>query len=174
MTRARLRDLDVVIGGLPTGSHNAITDVPGVLVGQRSVIEDSPRVARTGVTVIVPREGLIEQDHAFAGFHSFNGCGELTGVHWIEESGLLTSPIALTDTTQVGLVCDALIRYALDRHGRGAHYLGVVAKTWGGWLNDRNGFHLTQEHVFQALDAAAPGPVAEGNAGGGTPRCRGC
>ena len=130
---------------------------------------DSPRVARTGVTVVVPRAGRVHENAAFAGFHSFNGCGEMTGTAWIEESGLLMSPIALTDTTQVGLVKDALIQYALERRGRGAYFLGVVAETWGGWLNDRDAFHLTRDHVFQALDSAVGGPVPEGNVGGGTP-----
>lgn len=76
MTRARLRDLGITIGVHPTGPHNAITDVPGVWVGHRTLIYDEPRIARTGVTVIVPREGDIWNDNAFAGFHSFNGCGE--------------------------------------------------------------------------------------------------
>lgn len=165
----RVRDLGISIGTLPTGPLNAITDVPDVWVGHATVIQDSPRVARTGVTVVVPRAGRIHDNAAFAGFHSFNGCGEMTGTTWIEESGLLMSPIALTDTTQVGLVKDALIQYALERRGKGSSYLGVVAETWGGWLNDRDAFHLTREHVFEALDTAGPGPVAEGNVGGGTP-----
>ena len=151
---------------MPTGPLNTITDVPGVWVGHTTVVHDTPSIAWTGVTVVVPRAGLIHENAAFAGFHAFNGCGEMTGTTWIEELGLLMSPIALTDTTQVGLVKDALIQYAFERRGRGAHYLGVVAETWGGWLNDRDGFHLTREHVFQALDSATGGPVAEGNVGG--------
>jgi D-aminopeptidase len=154
---------------LPTGPLNAITDVPDVWVGHATLVHDSPRLARTGVTVVVPRAGQIHENAVFAGFHSFNGCGEMTGTAWIEESGLLMSPIALTDTTQVGLVKDALIQYAVERRGKGGYFLGVVAETWGGWLNDRDAFHLTREHVFEALDTAAPGLVAEGNVGGGTP-----
>lgn len=169
MAHHRLRDLGITIGVLPPGPFNAITDVPDVWVGHATVIYDSPRVARTGVTVVVPRAGRINENPAFAGFHSFNGCGEMTGTAWIEESGLLMSPIALTDTTQVGLVKDALIQYPLARHGRATHFLAVVAETWGGWLNDRDAFHLTQDHVFSALDGATGGPVAEGNVGGGTP-----
>ena len=97
MTRSRIRDLGVRIGDLPTGEFNAITDVPGVLVGHTTVIRQEPRVARTGVTVILPRERRVREDHAFAGFHRFNGNGEMTGLLWIEEAGLLGSAIALTN-----------------------------------------------------------------------------
>ncbi|MFN2218999.1 MAG: P1 family peptidase, partial [Anaerolineae bacterium] len=94
--RMRLRDLGIIIGDLPTGPNNAITDVEGVWVGHTTLIYDQPRVARTGVTVVLPREGNIWSDNAFAGFFSFNGTGEMTGTHWLEESGLLCYPIALT------------------------------------------------------------------------------
>jgi D-aminopeptidase len=89
MARARLRDLGITIGTWPTGQHNAITDVPGVWVGHRTLIADAPRVARTGVTVIVPREGTIWEDNAFAGFFSFNGCGEMTGLPFMAGSTIL-------------------------------------------------------------------------------------
>ena len=168
MTRARLRDLGITIGVYPTGPHNAITDVPGVWVGYRTLIYDTPRIARTGVTVIVPRAGDIWHDHAFAGFHSFNGCGEMTGVHWLTESGLLCSPIAITNTHQVGLVHEAMVSYGHERGHTDIGALPVVAETWDGWLNDADAHHLTQEHVYAALDGAAPGPVAEGCVGGGT------
>ncbi|HET8844178.1 MAG TPA: P1 family peptidase, partial [Ktedonobacteraceae bacterium] len=113
MTRARLRDLGISIGRMPTGPHNAITDVPGVLVGHTTISKDEPRIARTGVTVIVPREGAIWQDHAFAGTFSFNGCGEMTGLPWIEEAGIIHTPIALTNTNDVGTARDALAAYAV-------------------------------------------------------------
>ncbi|MEZ4767936.1 MAG: P1 family peptidase [Caldilineales bacterium] len=167
MTKPRLRDLGIVIGDLPTGPHNAITDVPGVMVGHATLVRDEPRVIRTGVTVIQPR-GDVRDNPVFAGYHALNGCGEMTGMAFVEEFGWLSSPVALTDTTQVGLVRDALIHYAVERYGKGAHYLGVVGETWGGWLNDRDGFALTREDVFAAMDDAATGPVAEGNVGGGT------
>jgi D-aminopeptidase len=168
MTRARLRDLGIAIGTLPTGSYNAITDVPGVWVGHCTLIYDEPRVARTGVTVIMPREGTIWEDNAFAGFHSFNGCGEMTGLPFIEEFGLLTSPIAITNTNQVGLAHQAIVEYGVDKHGGFAFKLPVAAETYDGWLNDIDAFHLRAEHVHQALDSARGGPVAEGNVGGGT------
>ena len=95
MGRARLRDLGIEIGEYPVGPYNAITDVPGVLVGHRTVVRDEPRVARTGITVIMPREERMREDFVFAGYHAFNGCGEMTGLLWLQESGLLTSPLAL-------------------------------------------------------------------------------
>lgn len=167
MTRARLRDLGITIGRFPTGRYNAITDVPGVLAGHATIIRDEPRVARTGVTVIVPREGRIWTDHAFAGFHSFNGNGEMTGVHWIAESGVLSSPIALTNTDQVGTVHEALARYGHEKGYTETWALPVVAETYDGWLNDISAFHVRHEHVFEALETARPGPVAEGCVGGG-------
>lgn len=168
MARARLRDLGITIGTFPTGLYNAITDVPGVWVGHCTLIYDRPNVARTGVTVIMPREGTIWEDNAFAGFHSFNGCGEMTGLPFIEEFGLLTSPIAITNTNQVGLAHQAIVEYGTNKHGSFAFKLPVAAETYDGWLNDIDAFHLKPEHVHRALDSARDGPVAEGNVGGGT------
>ncbi len=168
MKRARLRELGIIIGNLPTGPYNAITDVPGIKVGHTTVIYDRPRVARTGVTVIVPRGGAIRQDCAFAGYHSFNGNGEMTGLLWIEESGLLTSSIGLTNTNQVGIVRDALVEYTIVKHDGKGFYLPVVAETWDGVLNNINAFNVTKHHVYEAVARASSGPVAEGNVGGGT------
>ena len=166
--RKRLRDLGIAIGRLPTGKHNAITDVPGVLVGHSTLIFDAPRVARTGVTVILPREGAIWKDHAFAATHTLNGSGEMTGAHWIAESGMLTSPIAITNTAQVGTAHEALNRYGYEMGWTAIWDLPVVAETWDGWLNDMAAFHVTKDHVYQAIESASSGPVAEGNVGGGT------
>ncbi len=168
MTRKRLRELGITVGTMPTGPHNAITDVPGVWVGHATLVRDEPSVARTGVTVIVPRGEATREDFTFAGFHRFNGCGEMTGLLWVEESGLLCSPVAITNTFQVGLVRDTLIRFAVERYGIEAFHLPVVGETYDGWLNDISAFPLTREHLFEAMDAAGPGPVAEGNVGGGT------
>jgi D-aminopeptidase len=168
MARARLRDLGITIGRMPAGPANAITDVPGVWVGHCTLVWDEPRVARTGVTMVVPREGAIWGNHAFAGCHSFNGNGEMTGLAWVEESGLLTTPIGLTNTHAVGVVRDALVGYAVENgHSRG-WLLPVVAETYDGRLNDIDAFHVTREHAFQALAAASGGKVSEGNVGGGT------
>lgn len=166
--RRRLRDLGITIGTLPPGPHNAITDVPGVLIGHATLIYDQPHVVRTGVTAILPRDGEIAHDYAFAGFHRFNGFGEITGIQWIEESGLLTSPVMLTTTNQIGLVRDVLPEYGFRHYQHGAYYLPVVAETYDGWLNEMQARPIQKEHVFQALDNAHGGAVAEGNVGGGT------
>jgi D-aminopeptidase len=168
MTRARLRDSGITIGHFPTGPHNAITDVPGILVGHRTLIYDEPRVARTGVTIVVPREGRIRENFVFAGYHAFNGCGEMTGLLWVEESGLLGSPIAVTNTSQVGLVRDAISQYGVEYYAGAAYWLPVAGETYDGWLNDASAAHITKAHVYEALQSATGGPVAEGNVGGGT------
>ncbi len=165
--RRRLRELGITLGDFPTGPHNAITDVPGVLVGHCTVQYDHPHVVRTGVTVIVPRED-IWHDAAFAGYHSFNGNGEVTGMAWVEESGMLGSVIGLTNTHQVGMVRDTLVEYSVRRGYTRSFLLPVVGETYDGWLNDINAFPLTPEHVYAALHSARSGPVQEGNVGGGT------
>ncbi len=166
--RKRLRELGVTIGRLPTGPLNAISDVPGVWVGQTTVIRDQPHIARTGATVILPRAGRIHENACIAGFHRFNGIGEMTGLPFIEETGLLASPVVLTNTSAVGTAYSALVRYGARRYGGYAYKLPVVAETWDGWLNDMDNFPLTEEDIIAALESAGPGPVAEGNTGGGT------
>lgn len=166
VARGRLRDLGITIGEYEVGPNNAITDVPGVLVGHSTVVHDQPYVARTGVTAIVPRE-LVREDSVYAGHYTLNGCGEMTGLLWVAESGLLNCPVLLTTTSQIGMVRDGVTAYSLERFG-GGYWLPVVAETWDGWLNDPRGAPLARENVFAALDNAASGPVAEGNVGGGT------
>ena len=174
--RQRLRDLGVTIGRFPAGTHNAITDVAGVRVGHTTLINgDGPLVVgagpvRTGVTVILPHEGDVGAEPLFAGYYALNGNGEMTGLLWVEESGMLTTPIAITNTHSVGVVRDALIGYEAQRTRRPELFwsLPVVAETYDGWLNDINGMHVKPEHVWAALDAATDGPVAEGCVGGGT------
>ncbi len=164
----RLRDLGVAIGALPPGEFNAITDVEGVWVGHTTVVRDEPTVVRTGVTVIAPRQNTIWTDYAFCAWHSFNGNGELTGIPWVEESGLLGSVIAITNTHQVGMVRDALVRYSVEHGFVNEFILPVVAETYDGWLSDAASFPLTEADVVVALEGARGGPVAEGNVGGGT------
>jgi D-aminopeptidase len=174
MGRARLRDLGITIGQLAPGPRNAITDVPGVLVGHRTLIADDPRVVRTGVTMIVPRGGEIWRDFAFAGAHTFNGCGEMTGVAWIEESGMLETPIGITNTHAVGVVRDALVAYGVGHSHVARFTLPVVAETYDGWLNDIDAFSVTQADALGALEAASEAGAVEGNVGGGTGmRCHG-
>ncbi len=167
MTRPRLRDLGIVIGRHPTGPLNAITDIEGVRIGHATLVRESPTVVRTGVTAIWPRDGIWD-DYCFAGFHSFNGFGEMTGTIWLAEQGLLGAPIGLTNTYAIGAAHEAICRYAVDRGIPQAFHLPVVAETWDGWLSDAETFPVTVDLAREAIDAAKPGPVAEGNVGGGT------
>lgn len=164
----RLRDLGFTIGTCPIGDHNAITDVGGVSVGHQTVIRDEPTVARTGVTIVNSRPAEAATDLCFGGLFSFNGNGEMTGSHWLEESGLLSGPIGITNTHQVGLVRDALVAAETERDPQATWCLPVVGETYDGFLNDIDAFHLTLDDVNAALADARPGAVAEGNVGGGT------
>jgi D-aminopeptidase len=169
MTRARLRDLGITVGALPPGPFNAITDIAGVKVGYCTLVRDTPHVVRTGITAIWPRGPEIWTDYVFAGTFSFNGNGEMTGLPWIAEQGLLGAPIGLTNTYQVGLVRDAICALAVRDGASQAFHLPVVAETYDGWLSDIQSFPLQQEHAFAAFDSAkGGGPIAEGNVGGGT------
>jgi len=157
----RARELGIAVGSLEAGPLDAVTDVAGVRVGHATVIEGDD--VRTGVTVVVPAE-----EPVFAAPFRLNGNGEMTGLEWVRESGLLTTPIGLTNTHSVGVVRDALVRAAVARDDAPDWSLPVVAETWDGFLNDINGFHVREEHVFAAAGAASGGPVDEGNVGGGT------
>lgn len=171
----RARDLGITVGSHPPGALNAITDVPGVKVGHVTLNEgDGPLrmgegPVRTGVTMVLPRDDVWDEP-VFAGPHRLNGSGELTGLEWIRESGLLTSPIGLTNTHSVGVVRDALVKSQVAARGTSDLYwcLPVVGETYDGLLNDINGHHVREEHVRQAMAIASDGPVAEGNVGGGT------
>jgi D-aminopeptidase len=172
----RARDLGITIGDLPTGPDNAITDVAGVRVGHTTLIsgEGPLRVGagpiRTGVTVIVPGSDDPWEQPVAAGAHRLNGNGELTGLEWVRESGLLTTRIGLTNTHSVGVVRDALIAAAAASlpPGEIRWYLPVVGETYDGDMNDINGMHVKPEHVHAALASAAGGRVAEGGVGSGT------
>ena len=168
MGRARLRDLGITVGTLPTGPLNAITDIAGVEVGHSTLIRDEPAVVRTGVTMIWPGGRDIWNDYRFAGFHSFNGNGEMTGTIWLAEQGLLTGPIGITCTHCVGAVRDAICSYAVKLGIETPWHLPVVAETHDGWLSNAETFPVTEAMAHAALDTARGGPVAEGNVGGGT------
>lgn len=176
MTMPRARELGISIGVMSPGPNNAITDVPGVRVGHATISRGDGALVvgqgpvRTGVTLVLPHNGVMSEEPLFAGCHRLNGNGELTGLEWVRESGMLMSPIGLTNTHSVGVVRDALIAIEVETRGPSEVFwsLPVVGETWDGLLNDINGFHVKPEHVRQAMDAASDGPVAEGGVGSGT------
>lgn len=172
----RARDLGVPFAGV-TGRHNALTDVPGVLVGYSTLIRGSgpwrrgEGPIRTGVTVILPR-GRTDESYSAAAF-VFNGDGEMTGLPYVQDYGRAAGPIGITNTNSVGLVRDAIgewMNHTFGSEGPSSVSFGlpIVAETWDGFLNDINGQHVRREHVFDALSRAAPGPLQEGSVGGGT------
>jgi len=171
-TRPRARALGVPFDGTP-GPLNAITDVAGVTVGHATIIAGQGKLVvgqgpvRTGVTAIFPR-GAANGDPVFGGWFTLNGNGEMTGTTWLEEAGFLAGPVLITNTHSVGIVRDAVIEWLVKKGFEFDWSLPVVAETWDGSLNDINGFHVTKQHTFAALDSARAGPVAEGNVGGGT------
>ncbi len=164
--------LGVPFDGKP-GRYNAITDVPGVEVGMVTLNSVSgsgknKTYVHTGVTAILPT-GKTSDLGVPGAWTDLNGNGELTGTAWLEESGFLEGPILLTNTHSVGVVRDAVIEWGVKRFpGTETYSLPVVGETWDGELSDINGFHVKKEHVFEALNQATGGPVAEGNVGGGT------
>jgi D-aminopeptidase len=175
--KPRARDLGIPFDGVP-GKFNAITDVAGVTVGHTTIISGSGKLLkgkgpiRTGVTAILP--GGKNFTPVFANWHMLNGNGDMTGTHWVTESGFLETPILITNTGSVGVVRDAALEWMDKNHYYNAELDSVwyayplVAETYDGVLNDMNGFHVKKEHVWQALDSAKSGTPAEGNVGGGT------
>jgi D-aminopeptidase len=173
--RGRARDFGVVIGRLPTGPRNAITDVEGVRVGQRTLVRDpnpdGRGAVRTGVTAIFPHEGLPWVERVYAGTHVLNGYGEMIGISQIAEWGLLHSPIVLTSSLAIGRAYDATVRWRTERHRVTTSDGGdmpVVSECDDSSLNDVTTFPLADEDVFDALDGARDGDVEEGCVGAGT------
>lgn len=177
-TKARARDLGLPFTGR-TGPHNAITDVEGIAVGFHTISEDEPRPGRkrpvrTGVTAILPHAGSDVPVPVYAGVHRFNGNGEMTGTHWIEDGGFFLGPVMITNTHAVGMTHHATIQWMLERYASTYDsddflwIMPVVAETYDGVLNDINGQPIGEVEVKAALDAAVAGPVQEGNCGGGT------
>jgi D-aminopeptidase len=132
------------------------------------VFRDEPHVIRSGITMVVPRDGGIWTDYAYAGSHVFNGNGEMTGLAWVEESGMLGSPIGITNTYQVGMVRDFLAKESVRVGVIEDFLLPVVGETDDGWLSDAAAFALTEEDAASALSSASGGAVSEGCVGGGT------
>ncbi|MCO5175923.1 MAG: P1 family peptidase [Thermomicrobiales bacterium] len=175
--KPRLRDLGITIGTLPTGPLNAITDVAGVRVGLTTIIDGDGALevgkgpVRTGVTAIHPHEGSTFLEQVPAAIDVLNGAGEMTGRTIVEEFGILSSPILITNTLSVGAVHQATVEWMTEQHpeiGPREWVAPVIAETYDGVLNDIAGQHVKAEHVRAALDSATGGPVPEGNTGGGT------
>ncbi len=172
--QTRARALGIPFDGVP-GALNAITDLAGIEVGYSTLIRgEGPLVVgegpvRTGVTAILPRGKAGLATPVFAGCHSLNGNGEMTGFLWVEEAGRVENPITITNTHSCGLARDATLRWMVERGHMGDGWgLPVAAETYDGDLNDINGFHVRESHVFEALDTAAGGAIEEGSIGGGT------
>ena len=168
----RARDLGIPFAGY-TGELNAITDVPGIEVGQVTLIEGEGELVvgqgpvRTGVTVVHPR-GRNSTEGVFAGWFTLNASGEMTGTTWLEERGIIEGPLAITNTHSVGVVRDAAVEWMVQQEWPADWHAPVVAETYDGGLNDINGFHVTRTHALAAMSDARSGPVAEGAVGGGT------
>jgi D-aminopeptidase len=178
LKKPRGRELGLPFAGM-TGPNNAITDVAGIGVGYRTILENEPRPGRkrpvrTGVTAILPHMESATPVPVYAGVHRFNGNGEMTGTHWIEDGGSFLGPVVITNTHGVGMAHHATIKWMVDRYASTYQtddflwIMPVIAATYDGALNDINGLPLTEADVKAALDAVASGPVQEGNVGGGT------
>ena len=185
LLKPRARDLGIPFDGKP-GALNAITDVKGICVGHQQSSDN--HTINTGVTAILPLRndgnpgiGSGIDTFVLAAWFSLNGCGEMTGTTWIDESGFLEGPIMLTNTASVGSVRDAVVKYSIKQQlnpGQSEQsinpdkdfslLLPVVAETYDGWLNDILGFHVTAPMVWNAIENAKDADVAEGNVGGGT------
>jgi D-aminopeptidase len=176
-SRPRARDLGIAIGELPAGPLNAITDVPGVLVGHCTVSWGGPELprgsgpARTGVTAVLPHGDGIWNQRVVAGAFAANGVGEIVGMSAVREWGLLETPVMLTNSQSVGAVYDGTARWMMARYplaGIEDAVMPAVGECDDSFLNDMRGMHVKEEHVRAALDGAAAGPVAEGCVGAGT------
>ncbi|KAF2786503.1 peptidase family T4 protein [Melanomma pulvis-pyrius CBS 109.77] len=180
LPRQRIRELlpTVFLGRYATGPKNSLTDVPGVLVSTQSIRESAnypkaaPNSINTGVTTILPRKDWFN-NACFAGIYRFNGSGEMTGSHWIEETGLLHSPIIITGSFGVGSAYNGIYEHAIrehsDENGKADWFLlPVVAETFDGYLHDVTKFAVTPAHIVKGIDEASSDAVKEGNTGGGT------
>ncbi|MGY0036823.1 P1 family peptidase [Pedobacter sp. NJ-S-72] len=173
--KPRARDIGIPFDGT-AGKYNAITDVKGVEVGFSTIIEGKGKndiigkgPVRTGVTAIFPRSH--SSVPVYANWYTLNGNGEMTGTTWITESGFLETPILITNSNSIGVCRDAMLKWFVKKNWikeQGWFAYPLVAETYDGMMNDIYGFHVKESHVFEALNTAKPGPVAEGNVGGGT------
>jgi len=164
----RARDLGIKIGVFETGELNAITDVKGVTIGHKTLIQGEN--IRTGVTAIIPHQKNLYQYKVPAAIYIGNGFGKLTGYSQVKELGNIETPIILTNTLNVPVAAEALISYTLNQkeNQEVRSVNAVVGETNDGYLNDIRGRHLKEKDVFEAIENAKEGPVAEGNVGAGT------
>ncbi|QUX94153.1 aminopeptidase [Marinomonas sp. CT5] len=173
MSKLRARALGLPFPGI-TGPNNAITDVPGIQVGYKTLINnDLISPARTGVTAILPRGRSHTPKPVWAGMYALNGNGEMTGTHWIQDGGYFVGPIMITNSHAVGITHHAAVKWTIQQYKetwQNNHLwaMPVVAETFDGVLNDINAMHVTEQDALDALDNAKTGAVAEGNVGGGT------
>lgn len=170
MTRPRARALGLPFPGKP-GPLNAITDVPGVRVGFRTLTDPAKKM-RTGVTAVLPRPDAGNPLPVMAGHAVLNGNGEMTGTHWIDDAGYFIGPVCITNTHSIGAVHHGATRWMIDHYAeffRKDHgwAMPVVAETYDGLLNDITALHVTPDHAIEAIRSASGGPVAEGSTGGG-------
>ncbi|WP_026952564.1 DmpA family aminopeptidase [Algoriphagus mannitolivorans] len=167
-SQSRPRELGVPFGILPAGQLNAITDVPGVKVGQLTKIEGES--IRTGVTAILPHGGNLFQEKVPAAIFVGNGFGKLAGVTQIQELGNIESPIVLTSTLSVAAGIEGVVRYSLHQPGNESvqSVNAVVGETNDGYLHDIRGMHISPKEVIRAIESAKSGTVEEGNVGAGT------
>lgn len=176
--RFRARELGVSLGRFKPGRWNAITDVEGVQVGHSTIIRGAGALrrgkgpVRTGVTAILPNEQNIFEQRVVGGGFVLNGAGEVSGLTQLMEWGLVETPIFLTNTLSVGQVSDAAVQWMVNQNpGIGMEHdvlIPLVGECDDSWLNDVAGRHVLSENVFEALQTASSGPVAEGSVGGGT------
>ncbi|ARU89841.1 P1 family peptidase [Pseudomonas sp. M30-35] len=173
MAKLRARELGLPMPG-KTGPNNAITDVPGVLVGYQTInaVAANGKQVKTGVTAILPRGYQSEPQPVWAGFHALNGNGEMTGTHWVEHGGYFVGPMCITNTHSVGIVHHAATRWIINHYAdawQAEHLwaMPVVAETYDGVINDINGQHVTEADALAAINSATRGEIAEGNVGGG-------
>lgn len=178
IAKPRARDLGLPLPGQP-GPNNAITDVPGVLVGYETLssmqdpsLKTGDLPVQTGVTAVLPTGFDKTPRPVWAGQFSLNGNGEMTGSHWVKDGGYLVGPLLITNSHSVGAAHEGATRWMADHYAQqweNNHLwaMPVISETYDGVLNDINGFHVRPEHALRAIVSAEDGAVAEGNVGGG-------
>lgn len=175
--RGRIREIipNIIIGRYPTGPLNSLTDVPGVLVHTESLRRTTPTIVNTGVTTILPRKEWFH-DGCHAAYFRFNGSGEMTGSHWLDETGILNSPIIITNSFAVGPCYSGIYEYAVekykDKEGLVDWFLlPVVTETYDGYMSDIGAMAVKSDMVVRGIEKASADRVPEGNTGGGTGMC---